>query len=92
MPVVDLDLTLTQHGDGYAAAIQLSPSGEPATQLAPPTPWAFDTESLSALMADPVGYGQALTDQLFSSPRLRTAWHEASAFAHGRGSTLRLRL
>jgi hypothetical protein len=52
----------------------------------------FDFVQLTALANDPIGYGAALTDSLFSEPDIRGNFEQARASAQTRQIPLRVRL
>lgn len=82
------------HGpDDYWARLTLHlPEEHDMRELARAEPVLLDLSGLSMLELDPEGYGLALKDALFASPRARRAWDETVLFAEGLQVPLRVRL
>ncbi|RRR67084.1 MAG: hypothetical protein EI684_19605 [Candidatus Viridilinea halotolerans] len=90
---VDLTLAIRSGAGGYFAEAHLiNPQSEAPITLATEVALAFDLQGLLALRLDRVGYGKALTSQLFHAPALREAWQQARALADGLNAPLRFRL
>lgn len=93
----DLEIGLHRRsGNEYTVEFRYLPANSLAeNRLGPqqkPMSASFDLEKLSALQDDPIAYGQALTNILFSDAEIGKAFAVARANALSQGAKLRLRL
>jgi formylglycine-generating enzyme required for sulfatase activity len=67
-------------------------AGESSLGLNTPALVQIDFETMLTLQADPLRYGQRLTEMVFADPTARAAYGQARTLAAGLGVPLRLRL
>jgi len=95
MELADLELGLHRRGEAhYGVELRFTqPSNDADIRLSAQEIFAvFDPAALRALEDDPHAYGRALSDQLFATPALRSAFAQARAATAALDLPLRLRL
>lgn len=92
MPSI-FELSLYHHsGTTYAEARLTRNPGSAAVTLASAMPVPIDPQALLALVGEPLGYGQRLSEQLFAEPAFYDAWLQAASCAAGETLHVRLRI
>ena len=89
---VDLEIGL-HHREAGSYAVELravQPDSETDTRAEGPA--QFDLAALRNFAIDPAAYGQALTENLFTAPKVRQVFSNTLAIAQREGIPLRLRL
>lgn len=94
MHATDLEIRLTPRGDdSFAVSLRLqAPAAPVATDLLSGVVVTLDNGQLLQAALDVRSYGNALTQMLFTEPRVLESWIAARAFAQGGGTPLRVRL